>query len=68
MAGDYIGHSIHKEVDCELGRFLDTYVRYLKQKFRHQCFANILLKRLKSNGKTSSLQFDLCNQSKLNHY
>ena len=68
MPGDYIGNPLHKEFDCELGRFLDTDVRYLEQKFHHKCFANILLKISKSNDKTSSLQFDLCNQSMFKHY
>ena len=55
---------ICKWFDHELGRFLDT--DFHKQKFRLQCYESKLLKRLKSNATSTSLQLDLCNQSKLN--
>ena len=61
-----IGRRQNKWYDCELGRFLDT---DLAMDIEHcQCYEKLLLKRLKSNDKTSSLQFDLCSQSKLNQY
>ena len=49
----------------KIGRFLDTDLR--KQKFHLPYDESILLKRSKSNETSTSLQFDLCNQSKLNH-